>query len=438
MSASQSTKTKPEMNRNASAGAELELQIRSLAKAARTASAVMGEMTTERKNAWLGRVAERLEAARERILEANAQDIAAAAEKGVPEPLRNRLGISDGKWTDMLQGLRDVAALPDPVGRITNHSVRPNGLSVGQMSIPLGVIAMIYESRPNVTVDAAALCVKAGNAVILRGGSEAIHSNLALAEELRAAATDVGLPEDAVTLIPTTDRAAIDVMLKLDESIDLVIPRGGSGLIRKVVAESTIPVISHDAGVCHIYLDASADEEMAIGIVHESKLRQMPVCNALETLLCHRDAAQTTLPAVLKDLHEAGVEIRGCERTCEVFGDAVAAHDSDWSEEFLSPIVAVRVVDDMDAAIAHIRTYGSDHTEVIVTNDYAHSQEWLRRVNSSVVGVNCSTGFSDGFQLGLGAEIGISTSRLHAYGPMGLEGLTTKKFVLTGEGQLRG
>jgi glutamate-5-semialdehyde dehydrogenase len=417
---------------------DLQAQVRDLAKAARVASAAMGEMSTDRKNAWLLRVAERLEAAHESILEANARDIAAAAEKGVPEPLRNRLGISDGKWSDMLQGLRDVAALPDPVGRITNHSVRPNGLQVGQMAIPLGVIAMIYESRPNVTVDAAALCVKAGNAVILRGGSEAIHSNLALGNELRAAAVDVGLPENAVTLIPTTDRAAIDVMLKLNESIDLVIPRGGPGLIRKVVAESTIPVISHDAGVCHVYLDASANEKMAVEIVRESKLRQMPVCNALETLLCHRDAAQTVLPVVLKDLHEAGVEIRGCDRTCEVFGDAVPAKDADWAEEFLAPIVAVRIVDDMDDAIEHIRGYGSDHTEIIITNDYAHSQEWLRRVNSSVVGVNCSTGFSDGFQLGLGAEIGISTSRLHAYGPMGLEGLTTKKFVLTGEGQLRG
>ena len=421
-----------------SPSSELHPQIRALAAAARVASEVMGEMSTLQKNAWLLRAVERLEATRSTILEENAKDVAAAVEKGVAPPLRNRLGLSDSKWNDMLQGLRDVVALPDPVGRITNHSVRPNGLRVGQMSIPLGVIAMIYESRPNVTVDAAALCLKAGNAVILRGGSEAIHSNIALARELRAAACDVGLPENAVTLIQTTDRAAIDVLLKLDESIDLVIPRGGSGLIRKVVAESTIPVICHDAGVCHVYLDASADVDMAVAIVHESKLRQMPVCNGLETLLCHRDAAQTVLPAVLKDLHEAGVEIRGCPRTCEISGDALPATETDWSEEFLAPILAVRIVDDLDGAIAHIRRYGSDHTEIIVTNDYAHSQEWLRRVNSSVVGVNCSTGFADGFQLGLGAEIGISTSRLHAYGPMGLEGLTTKKFVLSGEGQLRG
>ena len=416
----------------------LAQEIRDLAARAATASALMGELSTERKNAWLARVAERLDAARPKIMEANAKVVADAAEKGVPETMRNRLGISDGKWADMIQGLHDVIALPDPVGRISNHSVRPNGLRVGQMAIPLGVIAMIYESRPNVTVDAAALCLKAGNAVILRGGSEAFHSNQALGAELRAAARDERVPEDAITILPTTDRAAIDVMLKLNDSIDLVIPRGGAGLIRKVMAESTIPVIAHDAGVCHVFIDESADVDMAVSVVHESKMRQMPVCNGLETLLCHRGAAQTVLPSVLKDLHEAGVEIRGCATTCEVFGDAVAAAEADWAEEFLAPILAVKVVDDMDAAIDHIRTYGSDHTEVIITESYANSQEWLRRVNSSTVGVNCSTGFSDGFQLGLGAEIGISTSRLHAYGPMGLEGLTTKKFVLMGEGQIRG
>jgi len=417
---------------------QFEGKIKRLAEAACTASAVMGELSTERKNAWLARVASRLESGRDRIMEANARDIAAAAEKGVSAPLRGRLAISDGKWADMIQGLHDVASLPDPVGRISNHSVRPNGLRVGQMAIPLGVIAMIYESRPNVTVDAAALCVKAGNAVILRGGSEAIHSNLALGEELREAAREEGIPEDAITIVPTTDRAAIDVLLKLNKSIDLVIPRGGAGLIHKVIAESTIPVIAHDAGVCHIFIDESADTQMAVEIVHESKLRQMPVCNALETLLCHRGASKTVLPSVLKNLHEAGVEIRGCETTREIFSDAVAATESDWSEEFLAPIVAVRVVDSMDEAIDHIRRFGSNHTEVILTNDYANSQNWLRRVNSSTVGINCATGFSDGFQLGLGAEIGISTSKLHAYGPMGLEGLTTRKFILMGEGQLRG
>jgi glutamate-5-semialdehyde dehydrogenase len=305
------------------------------------------------------------------------------------------------------------------------------------MRIPLGVIAIVYESRPNVTVDAAALCVKAGNAVILRGGSEAFHSNQALAACLRAAARDTGIPEDAVCIVETTDREAIDHLIRLDRHVDLVIPRGGPALIRRVKEGSTIPVVAHDAGVCHVFLDASADPEMATAIVRDSKIEQMAVCNGLETLLVHRDAAAAVLPRVLKALHEEGVEIRGDERTREVFGDAVPAQESDWSEEYLAPILAVRVVDGLDAAVAHIRRYGSNHTEVIVTGSYANAEEWLRRVNSACVGVNCSTAFADGYRLGLGAEIGISTSKLHAYGPMGLEGLTTLKFVLRGDGQLR-
>ncbi len=416
----------------------LEAEILALAAGAHEAANVMAELNTRVKNDWLIRCAERLEDARESIRDANTRDMDAARKKGVADPLVNRLGLSDGKWHDMIQGLRDVAALADPVGRISDHTVRPNGLRVGRMSIPLGVVGIIYESRPNVTVDAAALCLKAGNAVVLRGGSEAIHSNLALAEELRAACREVGLPENAVVIIPTTDRAAIDVLLRADRYLDLMIPRGGPGLIRKVMENSTIPVICHDAGVCHIFIDAGADVEMAIGVVRESKIRQMAVCNAVETLLCHRDAAHTVLPSVLKALHEEGVEIRGDQVTREVFSDVIPATDDDWAAEYLAPILAVRVVDDMDAAIAHVRQHGSQHTDVILTNDHANSQQWLRRVNSSTVGVNCSTGFSDGFQLGLGAEIGISTSRLHCYGPMGLEGLTTKKFVLDGEGQLRG
>jgi glutamate-5-semialdehyde dehydrogenase len=414
----------------------LQQQIEEIAARAKAAANRCAELDSDQKQAWLHRAAARLEAARPAIGQANARDVREAAEKGVAAPLVNRLALSDGKWQNMIAGLRDVANLPDPVGRIEQTNVRPNGLRVGRMRIPLGVIGMIYESRPNVTVDAAALCVKAGNAVILRGGSEALHSNLALAEELRAAARETDVPEDAVCVVPTTDREAIDHLLRQERSVDLIIPRGGPGLIRKVSESSTIPVLKHDAGVCHVYLDASANAEMATAIVLDSKLKQMAVCNGLETLLCHRDAAATILPRVLKALHEEGVEARGDARTCEVFGDAVPAKEADWTEEYLAPIVAVRVVDDMDAAIDHIRTYGSDHTEVIVTDSYANSEEWLRRVNSSCVGVNCSTAFSDGFRLGLGAEIGVSTSKLHAYGPMGLEGLTTLKFVLRGDGQL--
>jgi len=415
----------------------LQELVHDIALRARAAAERTSELPSSRKNGWILRAADRLEAARERIRAANREDLAEAREKGVAAPLVARLELSDEKWRDMLGGLRDVAALPDPVGRVEQSSVRPNGLEVARMRIPLGVIGIIYESRPNVTVDAAALCVKAGNAVILRGGSEALRSNLELGEELRAAARDVDVPEDAIAVIPNSAREAIDHLLREDRLVDLIIPRGGPGLIRKVTETSRIPVIKHDAGVCHVFLDASADAEMARAIVLDSKLRQMAVCNGLETLLVHADAATRVLPGVLKALHEAGVEIRGDDRTRELFGDAVSASEADWSEEYLAPIVAVRVVDDLEAAIAHVRRYGSDHTEVIVTESYANSQAWLRRVNSSTVGVNCSTAFADGYRLGLGGEIGISTSKLHAYGPMGLEGLTTLKFVLRGDGQLR-
>ena len=420
-----------------SAPADLDQAMLALAQRAREASRRVAELSAREKDAWLLRSTERLEAARERILAANAEDVQAAEAAGLEAPLLGRLALSHSKWRDMIAGLSGVAALPDPIGEIVQSRVRPNGLRVGRMRIPLGVILIIYEARPNVTVDAAALCVKSGNAVILRGGSEAIRANLALGEELRAAARETGVPEDAILVVPTTDRAAIDPLLRADRLIDLVIPRGGPGLIRKVTETSRIPVIKHDAGVCHIFLDASADPGMATAIVLDSKIRQMAVCNAVETLLVHRDAARTLLPTVLKALHEQGVEIRGCPRTREVFVDAREASEADWAAEYLAPILAVRVVDGLDEAIAHIQRFGTDHTEVIVTRDYANAQAWLRRVSSSTVGVNCSTAFADGQRLGLGAEIGISTSKLHAYGPMGLEGLTTLKFVLEGEGQLR-
>jgi glutamate-5-semialdehyde dehydrogenase len=415
----------------------LQQQIEELARAARAASYDTARLSRAVKDRWISRAAERLEAARDRVLAANREDVREAEAKGVDAALAKRLVLGGEKWTSMIAGLRDVAALPDPVGEITQMSVRPSGLRVGRMRIPLGVVAIVYESRPNVTVDAAALCVKSGNAVILRGGSEAIRSNLALGEELRAAATETGVPADAIAVVPTTDRAAVDHLLTLDRWVDLLIPRGGPSLIRKVTEQSRIPVIKHDAGVCHVYLDASADPEMARAIVRDSKIRQMAVCNGVETLLVHADAAATTLPAVLAALAAEGVEIRGDARTQEVFPQAKPATEDDWYAEYLAPILAVRVVDGLDAAVAHIQKYGSSHTEVIVTSDYASSQEFVRRVDSSTVGVNCSTAFADGYRLGLGAEIGISTSKLHAYGPMGLEGLTTQKFVLFGDGQLR-
>jgi glutamate-5-semialdehyde dehydrogenase len=415
----------------------LQHEIEALAREARAAAPALAALGTREKDAWLLRAAERLEAGREAILAANREDLREAEQRGLAAPLVARLDLASGKWRDMLDGLRQVASLPDPVGQITDSRLRPNGLRVGRMRIPLGVIGIIYESRPNVTVDAAALCVKAGNVVILRGGSEAIRTNLALAAELRAAARDTGLPEAAVTIVPITDRAAIDHLIGLSGLVDLIIPRGGKELIRRVMAGARVPVIKHDEGICHIFLDASAEPEMARAIVRDSKIRQMAVCNAVETLLCHEAAARTTLPLVLKALHEEGVEIRGCPRTREVFAETVAASDADWSAEYLDKILAVRVVRDLDQAIEHIQRFGSDHTEVIVTNDYASAQAFTRRVNSSTVGVNCSTAFADGYRLGLGAEIGVSTSKLHAFGPMGLEELTTRKFVLFGEGQLR-
>jgi len=414
-----------------------QAEIEALCRRAREASLRTADLSTATKDAWLERAAERLEAAKTRILAENARDVTAAERAGLAAPLVRRLVLEGDKWRDMVAGLRDVARLPDPVGEISELRVRPNGLRVGRMRIPLGVIAIIYESRPNVTVDAAALCVKAGNAVILRGGSEAIHSNIALADELRGAAAEVGVPEDAVGIFRTTDRTALQPLLAADRFVDLLIPRGGPALVRMVRQESSIPVIAHDEGVCHVFLDESADLEMARAIVRDSKIRQMAVCNGLETLLCHRKAARSLLPAVLKALHEEGVEIRGCAETREVFPDAVAADASDFGKEFLDRILAVHVVADLDEAIDHIERHGSDHTEVIVTESYRSAQAFLRRVNSSTVGVNCSTAFADGYRLGLGAEIGISTSRIHAYGPMGLEGLTTRKFVLYGEGQLR-
>jgi glutamate-5-semialdehyde dehydrogenase len=415
---------------------DLTRQIEALAQRARAAAPAMSALGSRQKNAWLARAVECLEEQKGSILEANRRDLDEAREKGIDRVLVNRLDLTD-KWADMLQGVRDVAALPDPIGTMGEQTVRPNGLRVGRMRIPLGVIAMIYESRPNVTVDAAVLCLKAGNAVILRGGSEAFHSNQALGEALRAAARDTGLPEDALLLLPTRDRAAVDVLLKQHRYIDLLIPRGGKALVRKVMAESQIPIVAHDEGISHVYLDASADPDMSRRIVLDSKMRQMAVCNGLETLLCHRDATRTALVGTLKALHEEGVEIRGCATTCEVFAEAVPAAESDWAEEYLAPVLAVRVVDDLDAAIRHIRTYGSNHTEIIVTQDYPSAQDFTRLLDSCVVGVNCSTAYSDGYRLGLGAEIGVSTSRVHWYGPMGLEGLTTQKFVLFGNGQLR-
>ncbi|OQX20372.1 MAG: glutamate-5-semialdehyde dehydrogenase [Desulfobulbaceae bacterium A2] len=416
---------------------EMEETVVRMAQAARQASRSLAASSTGSRNGVLLRMAALLHERQGRIAAANQRDLEAGRAKGLAPAMLDRLALSDKVMAAMVSGLHEVAALPDPVGRIESMQRRPSGIQVGRMRVPLGVIAMIYESRPNVTVDAAALCLKAGNSVILRGGSEAIHSNLALAEVLREALADSSLPADAVQVLPMTDRAAVDVLLTQEESIDLVIPRGGEGLIRSVAEKSRIPVLKHYKGVCHVFVDADADPDMAIRIIMNAKTQRPGVCNALEGLLVHRDLAPRFLPLAAAALTGAGVELRGCPASCALDAAIRPATEQDWGCEFLALILAVRVVADLDEAMAYIARYGSQHTETIVTGNYAHAQRFLREVDASAVMVNASTRFNDGGQFGLGAEIGISTTKLHAYGPMGLEELTTRKFIVYGDGQVR-
>lgn len=371
------------------------------------------------------------------ILEENARDLADAEAKHLSLAMTDRLRLDDARIEKIALGLKEVAALPDPVGEVVRMWRRPNGLQVGRMRIPLGVIAIIYESRPNVTADAAGLCVKSGNAVILRGGSETIRTNIAIGGVLRRAAREAGIPEDSVQIIPVTDRDAVLEMLGLEEYIDLVIPRGGEGLIRFVAENSRIPVLKHYKGVCHIFVDASADEDMAESICLNAKVSRPGVCNALETLLVHESIAPGFLPRMARAYEAAGVELRGCAATKAIVPGVKEATEADWYEEYLDLILSVKVVSGLEEAIAHIEKYGSMHTESIITQDYGNARAFVDGVNSSAVMVNASTRFADGFELGLGAEIGISTSRLHAFGPMGLEELTTTKFIVFGEGQVR-
>jgi len=416
---------------------DISARVQQIAADALAASRLLSRCTAGEKNAALMRMAEELLHSRDRILAGNQRDVAAAREKGLSAAMIDRLTLQDATLEAMARGLREVAALPDPVGRVTSMWRRPNGLLVGRMRIPLGVIGIIYESRPNVTVDASALCLKSGNAVILRGGSEAIHSNLAIASVLQEVLKKSSLPDHAIQVIPFTDREAVSVLLTLDEQIDLIIPRGGEELIRAVVSQSKIPVIKHYKGVCHIFVDASADMDMAVNICVNAKAQRPGVCNALETLLVHADIAGAFLPKAAEALEQKGVRLRGCGITRKILKNIDAATEEDWYAEYLDLILAVRVVASMDEAVAHIEKYGSLHTESILTKDYANAQRFLNEVNSSTVLVNASTRFSDGFELGLGAEIGISTTKLHAYGPMGLEELTTSKFIIYGDGQVR-
>jgi len=412
--------------------------ITNMAVESKQAARQVANLSTEVKNRLLLKMADGLVAQKAYIAKENDKDLVAGREKGLSAAMLDRLALTDKVIQAMVNGLHEVAALPDPVGEVSDMVKRPSGITVGRMRIPLGVVGMIYESRPNVTVDAAALCLKAGNAVFLRGGSEAIHSNLALAKVLRDALASEQISPAAIQVLPMTDREAINILLTLEEQIDLIIPRGGEGLIRFVAQNSRIPVLKHYKGVCHLFVDAGADQQMAVALVMNGKTQRPGVCNALETLLVHREIAPDFLPLVGAQLRAAGVEVRGCALTREYLAGAKPATDQDWGFEFLDLILAVRVVDDLDAAMAHINQYGSQHTEVIVTENYSHAQRFIREVDASAVMVNASTRFNDGGQFGLGAEIGISTTKLHAYGPMGLKELTTKKFIVYGEGQVRG
>lgn len=403
---------------------------------ARAASRRLAAASAGAKAAALLAAAERLDRDRAALIDANREDVERALANGVDAPLVDRLVLDDRGIDRMCEGVRQVAALADPVGAVSELEYRPSGIQVGRMRVPLGVIGIIYESRPNVTADAASLCLKSGNACILRGGSEAIRSNRAIADSIRGALAASAVPADAVQLVPTTDRSAVGDLLGLDEWVDVIVPRGGKGLIERVSRESRIPVIKHLDGVCHVYIDDAADLDMAEAVAVNAKVSKFAVCNAIETLLVAAAVAEVTLPRLKARFDAADVALRGCERTRAII-DAAPATEADWREEYLAPVLAVRVVDGLDAAIEHINRYGSGHTDAIVTNDYARSRRFLAEVDSASVMVNASTQFADGFEYGLGAEIGISTDKLHARGPVGLDGLTTRKFVVFGNGELR-
>jgi len=408
-----------------------------MAGRARQAARNLATLSTAAKNTALLTTADLLLSEKEYIQSENSRDLEAGRNKGLSPAMLDRLELSDKVIESMIIGLREVAALPDPVGEVNDMKHLPSGITVGRMRIPLGVVGMIYESRPNVTIDAAALCLKAGNGVLLRGGSEAIHSNLALARILQKGLEAGGIDPDAVQVIPTTDREAVNHMLQLEEYLDVIIPRGGEGLIRFVSQNSRIPVLKHYKGVCHVFVDEDADIDMAVDIIDNGKTQRPGVCNALEGVLIHREISATALPAIAKRLFAKGVELRGCARSCSLVPGIVPAREEDWGTEFLDLILVVRIVDSLDEAMAYIDKHGSNHTETIITSSYPRSQRFLREVDASAVMINASTRFNDGGQFGLGAEIGISTTKLHAYGPMGLEELTTRKFIVYGNGEVR-
>ncbi|VCU72538.1 Gamma-glutamyl phosphate reductase [Pigmentiphaga humi] len=415
----------------------LDQIMRQIGSHARAAARVVARADGRTKAAALRAMAEALRARKTWLQAENAKDLQAARASGLDAALVDRLTLSDKALGLMATGLEQIAAMPDPVGELTETRLRPNGMQVARMRVPLGVIAIVYESRPNVTIDAAALCLKSGNATILRGGSEAIHSNTALGRIVREGLEAAGLPADAVQVVETTDRAAVGMLATMTDYVDVIVPRGGKGLIKRLSDEARVPVIKHLDGICHVYVDRAADLAKARTIAFNAKTYRYGICGAMETLLVHADVAPAFLPGMGEAFSAHGVELRGCARTRALVPQAVAATEEDWDTEYLGPILSVKVVDDLDAAIAHIEAHGSQHTDAIVTEDLSAARRFQREVDSSSVYVNLPTCFADGYEYGLGAEIGISTNKLHARGPVGLEGLTTLKWVLTGDGQTR-
>lgn len=415
---------------------DISTLMQSLGQSARAASRAMARASTAQKNAALLHIAEAIRAQRHLLKQANAEDLATAQAAGLPEALVERLALSDKAIDTMAEGLEQISNLPDPIGEMLNLRYRPTGIQVGQMRVPLGVIGIIYEARPNVTVDAAGLCIKSGNATVLRGGSEAIRCNTALAALVQQGLAVAGLPPDAVQVIETTDRAAVGAMITLPEYIDVIVPRGGKGLIERIAKEATVPVIKHLDGICHVYIDDEADLDKAIRIADNAKTQRYAPCNTMETLLVAQGIASRVLPPLCKIYQGKGVELRGDEPTRAIVPMNTAT-EQDWRTEYLAPILSIRVVAGLDAAIDHINTYGSQHTDSIVTENYSKAMRFLREVDSASVMVNASTRFADGFEYGLGAEIGISTNKLHARGPVGLEGLTSLKWIVLGSGQIR-
>jgi len=416
---------------------DIKAHLLQLGQLARQAARKISKADTHQKNSALLAISEQLEQNRDRLEQENKKDLIAAKANGLDSAALDRLELTPARITAMIEGLVQVASLPDPVGEITDLHYRPSGIQVGQMRVPLGVIGIIYESRPNVTIDAAALCLKAGNACILRGGSESIHSNQAIARCIMAGLKIAGLPETAVQVIETTDRAAVGELIRLNQYVDVIVPRGGKSLIERITQEATIPVIKHLDGICHVYIDDKADSEKACAVAFNAKTHRYGVCNAMETLLIAEGIAAKILPTLANTYLEKGVELRGCEKTCALVSDCLPATEEDWQTEYLAAVLSIKIVTDMDEAIEHITQYGSAHTDAIVTEDYSRARRFLREVDSSSVMVNASTRFADGFEYGLGAEIGISTDKLHARGPVGLQGLTSLKYIVLGDGHIR-